>query len=98
MKKFKNQIELFEWIWENRPHVSEISGKPLLPKGNMFWHHQFLHVLSKGAYPSMKLDPNNIMLATKEEHEKQEQFDLFRQRKEELKQKYYQNKQLNKWK
>jgi len=49
MKKiFKNQREMFNWIWENRSHNSELSGKKLLPKSHIQWHWQFLHVLSKG--------------------------------------------------
>ena len=87
--EFKNQKELFEYIWKTRPHVSEISGDPLYPKGHSLWHWQFLHVLSKQAYPSFKLNPDNIMLATYGEHLKQEEFEVFRNRKEELKRIYY---------
>lgn len=89
MKKFKNQKELFEFIWENRPHVSEISGSPLLYPNHPKWHFQFLHVLSKGAYPSYKLNPDNILLGTPDEHDNQEQYDVFNEKKEELKQAYY---------
>lgn len=87
--KFKNQKEMFNWIWENREHVSEISGHLLLPKTHFQWHWQFAHILSKGAYPSFKLNPDNIMLMLPSEHEKQESYEIFQERKSELKQQYY---------
>lgn len=82
--EFKNQKELFDWIWEDRPHVSEVSGRPLLPKGHFKWHWQFAHVLNKGRFPSLKLDPNNIMLMLPMEHDLQDSFPEFQQRKQEL--------------
>ena len=66
-KKY-GQKEMFLEIWNERPQVSEISGKPLLPIGHIQWHWQFMHILSKGNYPSMKLSKENIMLATPDEH------------------------------
>lgn len=87
--KFKNQKELFEHIWETRPHVSELSGKQLLPKGSFQWHWQFLHVLPKGSYPKWKLNPDNIILALPEEHENQNSFAKFEIKYSELRQKYY---------
>jgi hypothetical protein len=81
---FKTQTELFNWI-----HKSELSGKPLLPKGALKWHWQFLHVLPKGSYPSYKLNPDNILLALPEEHEKQMEFELFCLKYNELKRRYY---------
>tara|TARA_R110002020_G_scaffold303189_1_gene518525 strand:- start:297 stop:569 length:273 start_codon:yes stop_codon:yes gene_type:complete len=88
----KSQKELFKHVWETREHVSEVSGKSLLPRSHYQWHWQFAHILSKGAYPAFKLNPNNIMLMLPEEHEKQEQYDLFNERKEALKRQYYENK------
>lgn len=88
-KQFKNQAELFRHIWEVRPHFSELSGKPLLRPGHYQWHWQFLHVLPKGIYPKYKLNPDNIILATPEEHDLQETFQKFREKKEELTQEYY---------
>lgn len=86
--KFKTQKEMFQWIWDNRPHVSELSGKPLLPKGHFKFHWQYLHVLSKGQYRLYKLNPDNILLALPEEHENQEQFEVFRNKRDELKAQY----------
>jgi hypothetical protein len=30
MKEFKNQMEMYKYIWDTRDHVSQLSGKPLL--------------------------------------------------------------------
>tara|TARA_R110000744_G_scaffold102377_8_gene196945 strand:+ start:92 stop:370 length:279 start_codon:yes stop_codon:yes gene_type:complete len=87
--RFKDQKEMFLFIWETRPHVSEISGKPLVYPSQSFHVWQFAHVLGKGAYPRYKLNPDNIMLMTKDEHEKQESFKAFRDRRDELKTRYY---------
>jgi hypothetical protein len=84
-----NQSELFNEIWEEREHVSELSGKPLLPKGHYQWHWQFLHVLSKGSYPSYRLNKENIMLALPEEHAIQERFPAFIEKRDELRRKYH---------
>ena len=86
---FKNQNHMFNWIWENRPHLSEISGKELLPKGHFKFHWQFMHVLPKSIYPKWKLNPENIMLGLPEEHEKQEEFEVFQERKQILTRIYY---------
>lgn len=59
---------MFLRIWEERPHFSEVSGKPLLPMGAEMWHWQFAHILPKGAYPRYKLNPDNIILLTPDEH------------------------------
>ena len=63
--EFKNQKEMFFHIWESRPHKSEVSGTYL---GEEAKAHYFAHILSKGAYPSYKLDPDNIVLLTMQEH------------------------------
>lgn len=88
----KTQKELFTYIWETREHVSEVSGKQLLPRSHYKWHWQFAHILSKGAYPAFKLNPINIMLMLPKEHDKQEQYDLFNERKEALKLIYYESR------
>jgi hypothetical protein len=94
--KFKNQSDMFAWIWENRDHVSEVSGKPLFPKGHWQFHWQFAHLIGKGPFPSFKLREENIMLMLPIEHENQEQFPEFIKRREEMKQKYYQENQIKK--
>ena len=85
----KTQQELFRYVWETREHVSEVSGRPLLPEGHCHWHWQFAHVLSKGAYPSYKLKPENIMLMLPEEHAIQERFQAFKDKQIGLKLLYY---------
>lgn len=93
MKKFKNQREMFLYIWNTRAadngYKSELTDNQLYHINHPKWHHQFLHVLSKGAYPSYKLNPDNILLGTPSEHENQEQYDVFNEKKEELKRRYY---------
>ena len=86
--RYRSQSEMFEAIWEERPHVSEVSGSPLHSKGHSKWHWQFAHVLSKGAFPSFKYESDNIMLMTPEEHENQERYAVFNDRKEVLKRRY----------
>ena len=89
MKKFKNKKELFMHVWNTREHVSEISGKPLVYPNHPRWHWQFLHVLSCGAYPSYALNEKNIMLGTDIEHQDQELYKVFSDKKEELRRAYY---------
>ena len=52
-------------------------------------HWQCLHILPKGTYPKYKLEPKNILLALPDEHERQEQFDVFIEKRDELKREYY---------
>lgn len=87
--KFKNQKEMFMYIWNSRPHISELSGDPLLPIGHWQWHWQFIHVLPKGTYSDMKLDPDNVMLGLPYEHIKQEDYPAFVKKRIELTSKYY---------
>lgn len=84
-----NQHQLFKEIWEERAHVSEVSGEQLLPSGNWQWHWQFAHILNKGRFPSMKLRKDNIILLTVKEHERQDQYEEFTRRKEKLLTEYY---------
>jgi len=93
-QRFKNQKELFEYVWANRPHVSEISGKPLLYPNHPKFHWQFAHILAKGCYKGYALNENNIMLMLPEEHENQEQYKIFQEKKEELKRAYYADKNI----
>jgi hypothetical protein len=63
---FKDELSLFNYIWDNRNHISEISGKPLY--GGNLYLALFLHVLPKGKYPLYRYNPNNIILAKPIEH------------------------------
>ena len=86
---FTKQSEVFDFIWNTRDHVSEISGERLPNKGSWQWHWVFGHILSKGSYPKWKLNPDNIMLMLPSEHENQEQYPEFIAKREELKTEYY---------
>jgi len=88
--KFKNQNQLFQYIWDTRPHVSELTGNTLLPKNHWQWHWQFLHVLPKGQYTYYKLNSENILLALPEEHANQNIYKVFRDKRDQLIQKYNQ--------
>ena len=85
---FKNQREMFIWIWETRPHISEVSGDPLLPPTEFKWHWQFAHILPKGTYSKFRLNPNNVMLMTPEEHAHQEDHKAYHTKKEILRAEY----------
>lgn len=71
-----SQMDVFKAIWEERPHVSEVSGLPLVPMPEDFqdeqaviaWVSQFSHLLPKGSYLLAKKDPRNIVLKTRTEH------------------------------
>lgn len=74
-KKFPNlvkntgQLDLFYEIWAERPHVSFLSSIQLEQYRYKFVS-MFAHVLSKALnkYPKFKLNKENIILLTPEEH------------------------------
>jgi 5-methylcytosine-specific restriction endonuclease McrA len=53
------EAKLFYEIWSKRPHYC-VNCKAYL--GNEPRAHYFSHIKSKGAYPELRLDPNNIQL------------------------------------
>lgn len=59
------EMGFFLSIWQKRDHYSQIGGEYL---GNIMKPIFFSHVLSKGAYSEARLDPENILLATEQEH------------------------------
>lgn len=64
LKKATGERELFKSVWENRAHVSELSGHKLgEPVVSMF-----AHLLPKGLYPRFRLREDNIILLTPHEH------------------------------
>ncbi len=74
-KKKTGEANVFEQIWGERPHFSQISGERLLEKGEKFdsagkdlWYSQFSHILTKGAYGKLRKDKRNIILKTCDEH------------------------------
>lgn len=60
---FKNQIELFKYCWEHRPHYCFVTGEKLdkFINSNLSLS-MFAHVLSKRKYPEWRLYQNNIIL------------------------------------
>lgn len=92
-KKPTGEYAMFIEIWNERPHYSEVSGRYLGDEMNV----QYMsHILSKGAYPGFRLNPDNIMLKTAEEHAEWEfgntdhpMWDKVKEKKEQLKYKYY---------
>lgn len=94
-KKFRKktgELDLYKIIWEERPHVSEVSGTPL----GEFDVRYFSHILSKGSYGKFRLNKDNIMLKTPEEHHTWEfgdishpMWDKAKEKKQLLKQRYY---------
>lgn len=66
VKKSTGEKIVFEQIWNERPHVSQISGEPIREAKAI----NFMHVLAKGQnkYPKFKLLKQNILLVTDQEH------------------------------
>lgn len=62
------ELALFLEIWNERPHVSEVSGLPLPCKENMLWIHIFSHLLPKSIYGRFRLRKDNIVLMLPSEH------------------------------
>ncbi len=65
-RKATGEGVLFDEIWKERPHKSQISGDPIHEPAPI----NFMHVLAKGQnkYPKFKLLKENIVLVTDEEH------------------------------
>lgn len=90
------QYDLFIKIWKERKRVCFVCEAPL---GIEPRSHFFSHVLSKGAYPSFKLNEENIVLKCISCHQEWETASVkdnpkFREcleLKEKLKRKYYDN-------
>ena len=58
------ELELFKEIWNERPHISEMSGIKI----PMFDIRCFHHILTKQAYPQYRLVKENIVILTRHEH------------------------------
>lgn len=101
-KKATGELKVFEEIWEEREHVSEISGEPL---GDEMSPYFMSHVCSKGAYNCdlIKLYKRNIILKTPKEHDlwefgdrevlqKDPRWKFVFERQEEIRRYYYESK------
>lgn len=62
------ELELFEQIWAERPHVSIVSGELLDQHALMYFPNLFHHVLPKKNYSRYRLNKDNIVLLTPLEH------------------------------
>ena len=101
--KFK-ESEVFAQIWEEKPRVSFVTGKPL-PDTEDARSYYFSHVLpkGKGKYPMFKYYKKNIVFKTMKEHELWEnhkyklrglpEWEHVFELEEELKKEYQQHKQ-----
>lgn len=61
-------VSVFREIWDEREHVSQISGAPLNFHFNGAMFFVFSHLHSRGSCPSLRLSKENIWLKTYEEH------------------------------
>jgi hypothetical protein len=91
-RKPTGELEVFKEIWEERPHVSEVSGLTIY----RFDIRCFSHILTKGAYGRFRLKKDNILLVTPEEHNQwefgdrsQPKWEWVKGRAEALKEEYY---------
>lgn len=66
-RKATGERELFLKIWEERSHYCQHCGMYLGEEPKSFY---FSHIKGKGAYPELRLDPNNIELLCYECHHK----------------------------
>lgn len=64
-RKKTGELKIFKEIWNEREHVSQVSGKHLGEFNVCF----FSHILNKGHYPRFRLDKRNIVLKTTKEHQ-----------------------------
>ena len=60
---FKDQIDVFKYVWETNPHVCWLTGVPInfAPLSSQ-WISSMAHVLRKGTYTYFKLNPDNIRI------------------------------------
>ena len=85
----KAMKEMFQEIWKNRAHKSEVSGTYL---GSELLSIYFHHILPKSKYPLFALDEENIILLTGDEHTNVEndiyKYEEVNNRRDYLKKKY----------
>lgn len=62
-------VAVFREIWEEREHVSQVSGAPLNYNFRPGMFFVFSHLHSRGSCPALRLSKENIWLMTIYEHE-----------------------------
>jgi len=66
-KKLKQQEhQMMKELWEEKPRICEVTGKPLPPSFSIWYFH---HILSKGSTPEGRLDKRNILICRPEIHQ-----------------------------
>lgn len=61
-KKKETQVEVFERLWEERPHVCFVTGQSLNRwKGTKFFPSVFAHILRKSSFKEYRTNPDNIV-------------------------------------
>ncbi len=92
ISKFDAMIEMkdvFMKIWMKRPHKSEVSGEYLGKEAMSTYFH---HILPKSKYPEFRLEEENIILLTLDEHSNVEndmyKYEEVNKRRDYLKAKY----------
>jgi len=98
-RKTSGELLLYWKIWEQRPHVCQVSGEPI----RTFDIRCFSHILTKGAYPSYRLDPDNIILITPQMHHEWEfgsrsapYWNWVKEKEQQLKRQYHEDWTANK--
>jgi len=66
--KPSGEAKMFREIWDASKKVSQISGEPLVDYNHSQFHWQFGHILGKQAFPAYKLNKDNIVMLTPDEH------------------------------
>lgn len=68
-RKKTGELDVFNQIWEQREHISELSERGLEEfKNTDFYPNLFAHVLDKNKYSKFRLRKDNILLVHPEEH------------------------------
>ncbi len=93
--KATGELVVFKMIWEERPHICQVTGDPVLE----FDPWCFMHLLAKKPFPKFRLRKDNIWLVTRFVHgeydngdRSHEMFNEARGQAEKLKLEYYSNK------
>ena len=67
--KKTGELQLFYEIWDEREHVSFLTGRTINEKpGSLRFVNCFGHILNKKNYPKFRLKKENIVLLDPEEH------------------------------
>ena len=69
VRKPTGEINTLDRLIKERGAFSEISGERLPEKGDARYHWCLFHVLGKGEYPELRLDPENLLLCTPAEQD-----------------------------